>query len=39
MGADAMGPAVVDRTDVEVAGLEVAKAALGMAEARESRRL
>ncbi len=39
MGADAMGPAVVDRTDVEVARLEVAKAALGMAEARESRRL
>ena len=33
MGADAMGPAVVDRADVEVSGLDVAKAALGVAEA------
>ena len=33
VGADAVGPAMVDRTDVEVAGFEVAKAAFGVAEA------
>src|SRR5271165_277375 len=33
MGADAMGPAMVDRADVEVAGFDVAEAALGGAEA------
>ena len=33
MGADAMGPAMVDRADVEVARFEVAKAAFGVAEA------
>ena len=33
MGADAMGPAVVDRADVEVAQFDVAEGALGVAEA------
>ena len=33
MGAHAMGAAMVDRADVEVARFEVAEAALGMAEA------
>src|SRR5208283_766967 len=33
MGADAMGPAMVDRADVEVARFEVAEAAFGVAEA------
>ena len=33
VGADAVGPAMVDRTDVEVAGFDVAKAAFGVAEA------
>ena len=33
MGADARGPAMVDRADFEVAGFDVAEAALGVAEA------
>ncbi len=33
MGVDAMDPAMVDRTIFEVAGFDVAEAALGVAEA------
>ena len=32
MGAHAMGPAMVDRADVEVARFDVAEAAFGVAE-------
>jgi hypothetical protein len=33
MGSDAMGSAMVDRSDVEVARFDVAEAAFGVAEA------